>query len=246
MPVPVRQTIACAAMMLIAVPAFGAPSSSDARFARVAAQGGLAEVQTARIALAKSSNATVRGFAKHMLRDHVPNNMKLAAIMKSEGLMIPMAPDPNSRMMAARLQSLSGRAFDLAYMNGQVRAHGQMQILMQSEATGGTDRALRSYARTTLSTVNEHLAIARGDVAMLRNGRGNGMMNGGSMGSTGGMQGGGSMNNPSSGSMRSGDPGNNGASSGGSMTSPSPMTPGPVGGPNSLGAPSPQPTTHPM
>jgi putative membrane protein len=187
-----------AVLVLAAVPALGA--SPDSQFAMQAAQGGMAEVQTARLALTKSRNATVQTFARRMIADHTPNNAQLASIMRSEGLTVPTTVDPNSRAMMTRLQALSGRAFDRAYVIGQVRAHGQMQILMQAEINGGRDARLKAYARTTLTAVNMHLSMAKGDLAKFLGGRG--AMSGGAM--SGGTTSGGAMTSPMPGMSPSG------------------------------------------
>jgi putative membrane protein len=208
-------------LVLGAAPALAA--SPDAQFAMQAAQGGMAEVQLARLALTKSRNATVQAFARRMIADHTPNNAQLASIMRSEGLTVSTTVDPNSQKMMARLQGLSGRAFNRAYMTGQVRAHQQMQILMQSETNGGKDARLKAFARTTLGAVNMHLSMAKTDVAKLGTG---GAMPGGSMsgGMSGGMSSGGSTSGgtPSSGMPASGMP-SSGATPG-SMTSPMPSS----------------------
>jgi putative membrane protein len=189
----------------------------------------MAEVQLARLALTKTRNATVQAFARRMIADHTPNNAQLASIMRSEGLTVPTMVDPNSQRMMTRLQALTGRAFNRAYMTGQVRAHQQMQILMQSEINGGKDARLKAFARTTLPVVNMHLSMAKGDVSKL--GTGGGAMSGGmsSGGSTSGGTSGGTMpsGTPSSGTPSSGTPASGMPSSGttpGSMTSPMPAS----------------------
>jgi putative membrane protein len=176
-----------AALVLAAIPALAA--APDAKFAMQAAQGGMAEVQMGQLALSKSRNAVVRAFAQKMVTDHTANNAKLAAIMRSEGMSVPTTVDPASRAMMTKLQGLSGAAFNSAYMSGQVRGHQQMQILMQSEANGGKDARLVAYAKTTLTAVNQHLNMAKADLAKLRSGGSmGGSMSGGSMsgGSTSG------------------------------------------------------------
>jgi putative membrane protein len=215
-------------LVLGAAPALAA--SPDAQFAMQAAQGGLAEVQTARLALTKTRNATVQAFARRMIADHTPNNAQLASIMRSEGLTVPTTVDPNSQKMMARLQALSGRAFNRAYLAGQVRSHQQMQILMQSEINGGKDARLKAFARTTLPVVNMHLSMAKADVSKL--GTRGGAMSGGSM--SGGMSGG----TPASGMPSSG-------ATPGSMTSPMPassMSPsGSMSSPMPMASSSPRP-----
>jgi putative membrane protein len=207
-----------AVLVLAAVPALGA--SPDSQFAMQAAQGGMAEVQMARLALTKTRNATVQTFARRMVADHTPNNAQLASIMRSEGLAVPTALDPNSQAMMTRLQALSGRAFNRAYIIGQVRSHGQMQILMQSEINGGHDARLKAFARTTLPVVNMHLSMAKGDLAKLRSGTSSGgTTSGGAM--PGGTTPSGSMTAspmPASSTM----PSSGGTTSGGSMPMASP------------------------
>ncbi len=218
----IRRTAVCAMFALAAAPALAA--SPDAQFARVAAQGGLAEVQSARLALQKSHNAAVQAFAQRMVADHTPNNAKLASIMRSEGLAVPATVDPNSRSTMMRLQGLTGRAFNRAYLAAQVHAHQQMQILLQSEINGGKDPKLVAYAKATLPTVTDHLAMAKTDVQRMRS---RGRMSGGSM---------------SGGSM------SGGSTSGGSMSGASSPMPMSTGGamPMSSGAPMPMSSGAPM
>lgn len=211
------RTVLSATLALAAVPAVAA--SRDATFAMQAAQGGLAEVQMGKLALSKSKNATVRAFAQHMVTDHSAANAKLAAIMRSEGMTVPAAPDAKSQATLTRLQGLSGRAFNRAYMNGQVHAHRQMQILMQSEANAGKDPRMVAFAKTTLSAVDEHLAMAKTDLAQLRSG---GAAAHGAMGGT-----------PTRGSSASGA-----ATSSGSMPMASPM---PMSSSMPMGSPMPMP-----
>jgi putative membrane protein len=155
-----------------AMPAFAqstmATMSPDIQFAHRAAQGGAAEVAMAQLALQTSQNPTVRAFAHRMIADHTPNNAKLAAIMKAQGIPAPAQLDANSRAAMAKLQGLSGHAFNLAYMHGQVSAHESMQVLMQTEINGGKNPALVAFAKATLPTVNAHLTSAKSVLAGLR------------------------------------------------------------------------------
>ena len=219
--------ILSAAALAAAVIAVSAPSqaaSSDAQFAVAAAQGGLAEVQAAKLAEQRSSNPTVLAFARRMIADHTKANAQLAAIARSQGMTLPAAPDPNSAKVMAKLQTLRGAAFDSAYLKSQVNAHEQMQALLQSEVNGGKDARLVAFAKTTLSTVDQHLAMAQSDARMASSARGSGraMMHG-----TAGSMSGGSMSGSSmSGGSMSGSnaanknaPMSNGATSGGTGAS---------------------------
>jgi putative membrane protein len=103
-----------------------------------------------------------------MIDDHTPNNAKLAAIMKAQNIPAPAQLDANSRAALAKLQGLTGHAFNLAYMHGQVSAHESMQVLMQTEINGGKNPALVAFAKATLPTVNMHLTSAKSVLAGLR------------------------------------------------------------------------------
>lgn len=160
------------ALVALAMPAFAQSSmatmSPDVQFAHRAAQGGLAEVGMAQLALQTSQNPTVRAFAQRMIDEHTPNNAKLAAIMKAQNIPAPAGPDANGRAAMAKLQGLSGHAFNLAYMHGQVSAHEAMQVLMQTEINGGKNPTLIAFAKATLPTVNAHLTSAKSVLAGLR------------------------------------------------------------------------------
>lgn len=160
------------ALAATAMPALAQSSmatmSPDVQFAHRAAQSGMAEVSMAQLALQTSHNPTVRAFAHRMIADHTPNNAKLAAIMKAQGIPAPAGVDANSRAATAKLEGLSGHAFNLAYMHGQVSGHESMQVLMQTEINGGKNPTLVAFAKMTLPTVNAHLTTAKSVLAGLR------------------------------------------------------------------------------
>jgi hypothetical protein len=62
--------------------------------------------------------------------------------------------------MRAELDSANGRAFDLAYMQGQVIDHQKTAILLQWEIGQGQKPELQRFAAETLPTVLAHLEIA--------------------------------------------------------------------------------------
>ena len=152
----------CAAVSLFAAPALAA--SPDSAFATKAAQGGLAEVKLAQLAEQKSTNPTVVAFARRMVADHTPNNQKLAAIMKSEGLAVPTSVGAQNQAVMTKLNGLSGAAFNSAYLKGQVTAHEQMATLLQGEIANGKDPKLVAYGKSTLPVVQQHLQLAQTDI----------------------------------------------------------------------------------
>jgi putative membrane protein len=68
---------------------------------------------------------------------------------------------------------LSGAAFDKAYAKSMVSDHTKAVAMFQKEADKGGDSGLKSFAATTLPTLQEHLTMARA----LPTGNGNGSTN---------------------------------------------------------------------
>ena len=64
----------------------------------------------------------------------------------------------------AKLEVLRGNAFDHAYLTSQVAGHQKMLALMQTEASSGTDPKLVAFAKATIPTVKQHLALAQSDI----------------------------------------------------------------------------------
>ena len=136
-------------------------SKADKLFVVQAAQGGLAEVQLAQLAQQKSQSDTVKKFAQNMIDDHTPNNEKLTQLATTKGLNPPTNPSAAQQKMMASLQGLDGSKFDHAYLTGQVKAHNAMLKLFEREATNGHDADLKSFAETTVPTIQKHITMAQ-------------------------------------------------------------------------------------
>jgi putative membrane protein len=157
-----------AALIAGATAAGAAPvSSQDQVFVTQAAQGGMAEVSAAKMALRKSTNPTVDAFAHRMIADHGKANAQLASIAKAQGLVPPTEIDQMDQTMADKLSTLSGKAFDDAYLKGQVVAHKRTIALFEKEAGEGQNAQIVSFVKQTLPTIKMHYAMANKDVAMM-------------------------------------------------------------------------------
>jgi putative membrane protein len=140
----------------------GSVSSSDRKFAMTAAMGGMAEVEMARLALTKASSDAVKQYAQKMIDDHTPANAELMQIASSKGLTLPTAPDAKHRAMMAKMEKLSGAAFDREYvMMAGHKDHEKMEKLFRDESMRGRDADLKAFAAKTLPVVQQHLQMAR-------------------------------------------------------------------------------------
>jgi putative membrane protein len=59
------------------------------------------------------------------------------------------------------LQKLNGAAFDRAYMQAMVSDHTKDVSEFKKEANAGRDAEMKSFASSTLPTLEEHLQHAR-------------------------------------------------------------------------------------
>jgi putative membrane protein len=141
---------ACAATM----------GSVDRTFAKKAAQGGMAEVQAARIALQRGIDGGVRTFAQRMYDDHTRANRELQRVAMRQGIALPAHTDLSHQMALERLSSLSGSRFDKVYINDQVKDHVATVALFRREAEFGRNTALRQFAAKTLPTLQSHTRMS--------------------------------------------------------------------------------------
>jgi putative membrane protein len=144
-----------------------ATNVADRIFASQAALAGLAEVAHAEQVTGRSGDA-VAGFARQMAQDHGSANQRLATLAQAAGVPLPTALSPADEAERRRLQGLSGRAAEIAYIDGQVIAHQKATQLLQWELASGQDPALRQFAADQLPVVFMHLEMARALQAELR------------------------------------------------------------------------------
>jgi putative membrane protein len=137
-----------------------AGAQTPATFVKKASMAGMTEVELAKLALEKSQDANVRGFAQRMVSDHGKANMELAAIAKRKDLEVPQSLDSEQRMKVQELSGKSGAEFDAAYAQHMVMDHDKATALFEGASKGG-DAELASFAQKTLPTIKEHEKMAK-------------------------------------------------------------------------------------
>ncbi|MCF2515839.1 DUF4142 domain-containing protein [Sphingomonas sp. G124] len=155
------------ASTLLAASAMGAQAiagdgPSDAEIAHIAYTAGQIDIDAAKQALAKSTDADVRSFAEMMARDHKAVNDKALALVTKLGV----TPADNgtsqalSRQAAAthdRLNRLDGHAFDRAYLQNEVAYHQTVNGALKTALIPSADNAeLKTLLETGLELFGEH------------------------------------------------------------------------------------------
>ena len=137
------------------------PAASDSAFAMKAAQANMAEVELGKLALQKAMSDDVKKFAQMMVDDHSKANGELTSLAGQKSVSLPTEPLPPAKAAKDHLSTLSGAAFDKAYMDHMVKDHEKAVALFSKEASGGKDPDTTSWAEKTLPTLQQHLAKAR-------------------------------------------------------------------------------------
>jgi putative membrane protein len=133
----------------------------DARFVGYAQAHNDFEIASAKLALAKSGNENVRGYANRMLPEHELAAEHLAHSRSEAG--VSYAPDPNEPTAAVlqRLSSLEGPQFDVAYANAQLAAMTNAEAQYGAFSQAGQGGPLRRYAQEQYPKIREHLEFAK-------------------------------------------------------------------------------------
>ncbi len=145
----------------MASPGMAKLSAQDTHFVKMAAIGGMAEVNDGQLAEKVGATSAVKAVGARMVTDHTAANDKLMEIAQKQGATVPSSVDPTHAAMSAKLKTLSGHAFDKQYLHDQLLGHEQTIALFKAEASTGSDADLKSFASATLPTLQEHLTMIK-------------------------------------------------------------------------------------
>ncbi len=135
-------------------------NANDKQFVTMAAMSNFAEISAGQLAVSKTSDMNVQMFAQKMIGDHTKAQDSLKLIAGQLGLNAPDSLDAAHVQMAAMLSAMSGRAFDSAYVHGQVTDHQNTVTLFQNETSNGSNSKVKTYVNTYLPAIQMHLMMA--------------------------------------------------------------------------------------
>lgn len=148
--------------LLLGVAANLAVAAPGENFVDEASAKGLAEIETAKLALEKGTAEDVKTFAQKMIDDHTKANQKLAEIAgQNEDLQLSDEATLMDKAKAMILKLRDGESFDQAYANNQVVAHEQTIELFQNYVEQGENVELKAFAQSTLPKLEQHLEHAK-------------------------------------------------------------------------------------
>jgi len=142
--------------------AFAEDKPTDPQIAHIAYTAGVIDIDTAKLALSKSKNKVVVGFAQSMVNDHQAVNDQALALVKKLGV----TPEDNATSQSlvkdadkkrAELAKLDGNAFDRAYVENEIAYHKHVNGALKNLLIPSAQNAeLKSFLQTGLKLFQGH------------------------------------------------------------------------------------------
>lgn len=137
--------------------ATNALSAQDKKFADAAATGGMMEVMLGQLASSNASNATVKSLGAMMVKDHGKANDELKKWASASGYTLPTSLNADQQKKYDDLKAKKGAEFDRMYADLMVSDHQKDIAEFKKQASEGSEASLKSFASTTLPTLEHHL-----------------------------------------------------------------------------------------
>jgi putative membrane protein len=121
------------------------------------------ELEAAKIAAAKSSNATVKELAAMITKDHTASTAKLKSLAPTEaaGTVLPSALDERRQGLIDNLNAASAADFDKVWLTQQVAAHNEALTLLNGFKDHSETPGLAGLAGEIIPKVTMHRDHAR-------------------------------------------------------------------------------------
>ena len=139
-----------------------AANPTDPQIAHIAYTAGQIDIAAAHQALKKSHNPKVRAFAEDMVRDHTSVNDQALALCKKLGVTpedneTSKTLQKNAEAERAKLDGLSGAAFDKEYAQNEVAYHKAVNSALENTLIPSAQNAeLKSLLETGLKIFKGH------------------------------------------------------------------------------------------
>jgi putative membrane protein len=135
------------------------PATDD--FVRKARSSNELEILSSQLALEKSTDAKVTGFARQLISDHQAAGRRMKAILDDpQQSREPVILTVVHQQKLDRLERSGADTFDTDFRTLQVEAHQEAVDLFRQYTEHGTHSALRAFAAETLPVLEGHLAMA--------------------------------------------------------------------------------------
>jgi putative membrane protein len=143
-------------------------NAEDKGFFMAAAQASMAELSLGEMAADKATSKDVLNFASRMVADHSKANDDLKQLAIKKGVALPAVQTKEQNKTSTDLSQKVGTAFDKSYMEEMIRDHEKAVNDFEKGSKEATDPDLKAWAMKMLSTLQDHLRIAKQIASKLR------------------------------------------------------------------------------
>jgi len=140
---------------------------TDPQIAHIAYTAGSIDIEAAKQALQMSKNADVRAFAEQMVKDHEAVNKQALALCKKLNV-TPEDNDTSKQLKSggdanlAKLQGLSGKEFDKAYIDNEVAYHqAVLDAIDKTLIPNAQNAELKATLEKVRPAIAAHLDMAK-------------------------------------------------------------------------------------
>lgn len=137
------------------------PQMTDANIVALVANTHQAEISLAETARANAASEVVKAYASRMIEEHRTMKRTLDSLAASKGITpeLPPGMEPVQATIAGRADTLlntTGRSTDIAYIDGEAKAHGATLEALIRYAAAATDGDLREFLGKMIPQVRLH------------------------------------------------------------------------------------------
>lgn len=141
--------------------ALGTPGMTDGNIVALLANTHQSEISLAEAARASAASDAVKEYAARMIEEHATMKRMLDSLAAAKGITPEPPPgmEPVHATVAGRADTLlntSGRSTDIAYIDGEAKAHGATLEALVRYADAARDEDLRLFIRRMIPEVRLH------------------------------------------------------------------------------------------
>ena len=141
-------------------------ANTDAEFLTTVVPSIAASVKLIEYAQKNASDEKVREFAGRVLKQHKESVKTAGGHAKRLKIAVDTSGDKDSKEMIDKLSKLKGSDLDIAFLEWLSDIHHDT-TMFENEVKNGVDPELKTYANSSITAGNEHLAEARELLAKL-------------------------------------------------------------------------------
>jgi len=136
-------------------------TTPEKEFMTNAARGGMLEVQLGNMAAQKASSNDVKQLGEHMATDHSQLGQKLQQLASNLNFTLPTDLKPEQQALVSRFETLTGKAFDSAYIKEMVNDHIKDISEFERALSQASNADIKQFVNEALPTLRDHLKMAR-------------------------------------------------------------------------------------